>query len=597
MKLYKLKIHNFRKLNDVELTFGDATFLIGANNAGKSSTLDAIDFLLNQKKLEASVHSRYFDAAQDKEIEDTSETIIEGEFRDVSEAILAERGFYRERLKRYAKDDGTDGYSFTYRVRLDAEGKTHREMRMYTYEYKDDYLGCEKPQDFIDRGASPDAFAGMDLNKKISKTQIPDLYENHNELFKVGVNEEWFENPGGFASVVLSKLPDFLQIGTNVETGEIDSPKGALQNILGRLFTTVRDKSENYQKAHEALEALAKEMDPHDTTTDFGQMMMELNRVVAGVFPQSQINVGANLSNADVLKPSFDVTMRSNVETSVSHQGTGMVRSAIFALLRYIKQREAIDAPDRGLIIGFEEPELYLHPNAADNMRNIIYELAGGQSQVVCTTHSPYMIDISRKENLVLNSYAIANHEYTSTFCFNHSEEFKKLQDNEKTRIKMVQKVDEYASRVFFAQKVVMVEGDTEDIIFKKTIEVMPEEARKYISDRYQVIKAVGKATMISFIKYLRSMNVDLFVVHDRDQGVEGAEIMNQPILESLGGDNSKRLMMEECVENELGYPSPSSDKPYKAYEHVKNWTKWDDVPANWKAKMKIVFSDIAGLL
>lgn len=72
---------------------------------------------------------------------------------------------------------------------------------------------------------------------------------------------------------------------------------------------------------------------------------------------------------------------------------------------------------------------------------------------------------------------------------------------------------------------------------------------------------------------------------------------MNQPIFESLEGDNSKRLMMEECIEDELGYPPPSSDKPYKAYEHVKNWTTWNDVPDNWKAKMRIVFSDIAGQL
>lgn len=597
MKLYKLKIQNFRKLNNVELTFGDATFLIGANNAGKSSTLDAIGILLGAQKLDASSHSRYYDEAQEQEIEDDSKIIIEGEFRDVSEAILAERGFYRERLKKYVKDDGSEGYSFTYRVFLGADGKSHREMRMYSYEYKDEYQGCEKPQDFIDRGVPADTFDGMELTKKIKETQKPDLYENHNELFKVCEDEVWFENPGGFANIVISKLPEFLPISTNVETGEIDSKSGALQTILNRLFTTVRDKSENYQRAHAALEALAKEMDPHDMNTDFGQMMVDLNHVVASVFPKSQINVGTNLSNADVLKPTFDVSMRSNVETPVSCQGTGMIRSAIFALLRYAKQREAVDAPDRGLIIGFEEPELFLHPNAANNMRNIIYELAGGQSQVVCTTHSPYMIDISRKEKLVLNSYNIAEHDYTSTFCFNHSEEFSKLLNEDRTRIKMIQKVDDYVARVFFAQKVVLVEGDTEDVVFKKTIEVMPEAARKYISDRYQVIKAVGKATMISFIRYLRSMNVDLFVVHDRDQGVDGAEAMNQPILDALGGDANKRLMMQECVEDELGYAAPRSDKPYKAYEHIKGWTTWDDVPDNWKVKMRIVFSDVAGQL
>lgn len=65
MKLYKLKIQNFRKLNNVELTFGDATFLIGANNAGKSSTLDAVALLLSNQKLEIKDHSRYFDDEQD----------------------------------------------------------------------------------------------------------------------------------------------------------------------------------------------------------------------------------------------------------------------------------------------------------------------------------------------------------------------------------------------------------------------------------------------------------------------------------------------------------------------------------------------------
>ena len=71
---------------------------------------------------------------------------------------------------------------------------------------------------------------------------------------------------------------------------------------------------------------------------------------------------------------------------------------------------------------------------------------------------------------------------------------------------------------------------------------------------------------------------------------------MNQPILDALGGDNTKRLMMEECVEDELGYPVPGRDKPYKAYEHVQNWKSWDDVPENWKAKMRIVFSGVVGL-
>ena len=94
---------------------------------------------------------------------------------------------------------------------------------------------------------------GLELNRKLKESQFPELYEAHNELFSIAENEEWFENPGGIASNVLSKLPDYLRIGTNVETGEIESKTGALQTILNRLFTTVRDRSSNYQNAHAVL--------------------------------------------------------------------------------------------------------------------------------------------------------------------------------------------------------------------------------------------------------------------------------------------------------------------------------------------------------
>ena len=79
MRLKKIKVQNFRKLNDVEINLGDATFLIGANNAGKSSTLDVIEYLVTDKKLEASCRSRYIDKNGVEQI-DRNDVIIEGFF-------------------------------------------------------------------------------------------------------------------------------------------------------------------------------------------------------------------------------------------------------------------------------------------------------------------------------------------------------------------------------------------------------------------------------------------------------------------------------------------------------------------------------------
>ena len=67
---------------------------------------------------------------------------------------------------------------------------------------------------------------------------------------------------------------------------------------------------------------------------------------------------------------------------------------------------------------------------------------------------------------------------------------------------------------------------------------------------------------------------------------------MNQPILDALGGDVNKRYMMHDCVEDVLGYEAPNSDKPYRAYCYVKDWTNWEQVPNSWKDAMKVVFSE-----
>ena len=96
MKLSKIRIHNYRKLHDVEVNLGDATFLIGANNSGKTSTLSAIEYLLTSKKLEPDCRSKFVDAEGEEQIIQ-EDVIFEGTFTGVNPDILNERGFNADR--------------------------------------------------------------------------------------------------------------------------------------------------------------------------------------------------------------------------------------------------------------------------------------------------------------------------------------------------------------------------------------------------------------------------------------------------------------------------------------------------------------------
>jgi predicted ATP-dependent endonuclease of OLD family len=601
MKLYKLKINNFRKLHDVEIEFADATFLIGANNVGKSSVLTALELLLGKEtKIDYSTNvSKRLDNGS--EVSETGDIIIEAEFRNVQSDILNERGFNKNRLFTYTTSDSTDiYYGFRYRLRVDQFGKSHREIKLHKQEIKEKFESCQTFQDFINQGITEDkirsVFPDVDLSKKINTTQKTQL-DKIVEMWDVKTDDDdWFENPGGFSNVILSRLPDFLLIPAESKTDEIVSVNGSMFKVLNSLFCEVREASDHYSIIKEELLKLASEMDPKDLNSRFGELMSNLNEVVSGVFPTATIDVKANLSEATVLKPTFDIKMTSNVTTAATFQGTGMIRSVVFALLKFRKAFEDEQTNHNGLIIGFEEPELYLHPNAANAMRDIIYELATKSGQIIATTHSPYMINLDKKPNLVLNNLCEKG-GYSQNVCFNASAKFNELQENDKTRVKMIQKMDDYVSRVFFASKVIIVEGDTEDIVFKKTIEVMPEAVKKVIDEKYQIIKATGKATIVSFVKYLKSMGVDVFVVHDEDSNSSGANVFNQSILHALGDDASKRYMMHDCIEDVLDYSVPSSDKPYCAYEKIKDWKTWSDVPTKWIDTMKKVFSDFASQL
>ena len=596
MKLQKMIVHNFRKLKDVTISFGDATFLIGANNAGKTSTLDAIDLLLSDtKKIDISFWSKHVDVQTGDEVVEQGDILIEGVFHKVDAAILNERGFNRARLFTYQEPDGTTAYGFNYRIRCGADCKVHREIKLYQQEIKPEFENCHTPQEYINLGISASYFEDVDLDHAFMTKENKERRENIPELWDVKETDEWFENPGGITGNVLSKLPKFLMISASSLPEEINDKSGSMQQLLLGFFEEVRNQSPNYIIARDALRLLSQELDPSNNALPFGQMMAELNQVVGDVFPTSQLGVEAELTNPDSLKPSFNITMQSNVRTEVNLQGTGMIRSVVFALLKFRKRRET--GNERDLIIGFEEPELFLHPNAANRMRDTIYRLAIGRTQRIATTHSPFMIDISQRSSQILNSYNSNAQDYTNVICFNHSASFEALMANEKDSVKMIQKIDDYVARVFFAKKVIVVEGDTEDVVLRHTISVMPEEVRKRIQADYQVVKARGKATMISFVKYLRAMNVDVFVIHDCDSETAGAARMNQPILDALGGDEGKRYQMVNCIEDVLGYPVPKNEKPYTAYSFVKGWAQWADVPENWKHVMRIVFADYLNLL
>ncbi|MDY8025698.1 ATP-dependent nuclease [Paenibacillus polymyxa] len=615
MKLHELKVEGFRRHLDTDVLFSDATFLIGENNIGKSSVLSALNILLNDvRKLSEEDFFCVRGEGVTVNTRGVEKVTLTAEFRELPVDAKNWIGF-KGRVLNYSKDNGETGYRIIYRKTFKPNTDYVVEMRQQVKSLKEEYEGCTTIQEYIN--------AGLDMSlipEKLKKTlptkklvakdhnlikELDDLYDYDEQ------NEEWFQNPGGIPANVLTRLPKFLLIPAQDKADELGT-SGTLVATLTQLFNDVRDSSENYKQAQQYLDLLAGELNPDDHESEFGQMMLELNRTVSDVFPNTGLKAIANLAEADkVIKPQFKISMFSNITTSVGLQGTGVIRSAVFALLRYRNMRENRKISEfRPLLIGFEEPEIYLHPNAAKQMRDTIYELASAASnQIICTTHSPYMIDLSKKPDQVLNSLSQRNAklivgerefnmEKLSCNSFNISEEFIKLQDEDKSYVKMLLKIDDYISRVFFSKNILIVEGDTEDIVLRESIRRMPDIVRKDIECNWQIIKARGKAVIISLVKYLKAMGLNPVVIHDKDEGVPRAELFNEPILKAIGNEDN-RIMLNNCLEDVLGYSAPSNEKPYNAYKHIsENWHEnWNSISKEWKIIMENIFKDSFSLV
>ena len=582
MKLESLKIKNFRRIEEAELTLASSSFVIGSNNCGKTSVIDAIDALLSLKT--EKVSEADFRQSADGTRAETIE--LEGTFSNISDETAQSRGFKGRVI------DGKFTYKKTYKIASVTKPKI--ESITFPYNIKAEFSAAKTIKDLLDNGIEQevisDRFANLSPSDKLPKGWEKDV----TEVFEYHIDQEpvFEENPGGFPSNVNSKLPKVIRIPSLVNISDLDyKDKGSsvLSECLSLLFEDLLNQTNLASEIQAKLTELETQMSPETEGSLIKKLTVDVNDIIASVFPSCGIDIKPNLQNlGDILKPKYEVSLFSNVSTKIEKQGTGLIRTTAFAMLRYhSNMRRERNIETRPILVAFEEPEIYLHPAAANLLRDTIYAL-GSTDQIVCTTHSPWMIDLTQ-EPLSLTKMIYTANDAISCVNYGLTSAFAQLPEDDKRRVKMLQLFDDEVSRVFFAERVVVVEGDTELLAIKNTLKIIPENLRKEILARTQIVRARGKASIISLVKYLHDLHIFPYVMHDRDQGIAGAVVFNQPIANAVN-DAARLILNHENVEDSLGYVAHASDKPFQAFLRTSQWATVADIPAEWKRKFEFIF-------
>jgi putative ATP-dependent endonuclease of OLD family len=157
----------------------------------------------------------------------------------------------------------------------------------------------------------------------------------------------------------------------------------------------------------------------------------------------------------------------------------------------------------QGAIILLEEPEMFLHPQMQRSLYKTLRNI-GETNQVIYTTHSPHFVSIPEYTEVALVRKGLSGTKVTQS----------SLSPNAKRREKLIKEMDPERSELFFATRLLIVEGDTEKLAF-------PEYARKLSLDLDKagatIVEAGGKRNLNDLVEIAASFGIPAGVVYDED--------------------------------------------------------------------------------
>lgn len=459
MKLVEFKVENYKVFkNEFVIKFDDSSIsiLTGRNNMGKSTLLEAVNrFFQNESKAKTITRDCF---------SDITKTIImtatfEGQFKyspeenegEPNKVIPAQSNVQRiEFIKKYTLEQAPKFYDNT------------SVLINNSHPYKEDLRDILSNQPFyITPYMNPD-----DIN-----TLIQDIYA---EILKNRIEGlERIEQP------------------SEAETILIEEYKG-LQQAYPLFLRKIKSTTDSILKEVSA------------------DVSVNLKSLFSNNSLQIDVSGGesSGFSATDILKStnsSVNISNSIQSQMPLSNQGTGLQRMSLIFLIQNMIEKKLIGGEHHKLLL-IDEPEAFLHPEAVRALSKSLYKI-GAQMPLMISTHSPILIDLS--ENHTSIQLFKINQAASTQAIELYQSKSETFDSNDFKNMKILNYVDSYVNEFFFADKILIVEGDTEYMTFKYFAE--KENVNVHI------IRARGKGTIQTLMKILKQFDVKYYVLHDLD--------------------------------------------------------------------------------
>lgn len=547
MIIESVRVQGFRSILSEQLECDSLTALVGANGAGKSSFLKALDLFYNP--------SPKVDPEDYYNGDTSSDIVVSVTFGNLSQDARDMFALYLQgdklTVERVFQWDGSK------------PGCRYHGANLQCQEFGPVREGLAVK----DRGKTARAaYETVRARPQFSALPAWSILQNvENDL------RQWESaNPGlcvrqrddgqffGFKEVAqgyLGRFTRFLFIPAvrDASTDSAEDRGSVLTSLMDLVVRSAIAGREEVQKLRDDTTKRYQEILDPSRLAELTTLQDQLTGTLKTFVPDAKVQIQwLPLADITIPLPQADVKLiEDGYSSAVSRTGHGLQRAFILTMLQHLAlaqgatvaaqgssaQQGRTDAPSPlpNLILAIEEPELYQHPNRQRHLASVLQQLASGKvpgvadrTQVIYATHSPLFVGIDRIEQIrLLRKHANGEHKPKVTRIV--STTLQKVADEiweadgrpserytAETLLPRLQAImTPWMSEGFFAATAVLVEGedDRAAILGTAMLKDIALESRGL-----SVIPCGGKTSMDRPAVIFRQLGVPVYLIWDGDR-------------------------------------------------------------------------------
>ncbi|WP_024610000.1 AAA family ATPase [Pseudoalteromonas sp. TB64] len=508
-KIDWIRIRNFRSCEDVFLNFESYAPLVGYNNAGKSNILKAVKWFLRPTGL------------QEKDFTNTEEKIL----------VTAKISGISKEL-------------------LDLMDTNHSESITPFINEESLYIRMEQ--------RSPGGAKGL------RKLYVSVGGESDEDEWK------WNVNPNGLQEAMHDLFPEpiFVQ---SMDNATDDVSKFKTTSTIGKLLLKLSSQIENEQ--HELVDALdtisrSLNFDGIDRLESLNQFDQIASEKVQDFFPGISLKV--HIPTPSLAKLFTDGTVKVQEQgrdlADVDSLGHGAQRSIQMALIRLLAEVQTeIEAGQTTLLL-IDEPELYLHPQAIELVRDALKLLSTTNYQVIFSTHSSLMVD---QEDVPYTNIVRKNVGGNTLITERIAEAIQEEIEGNLNQARILFEIYNM-NQILFADRVLIAEGATEQSVLP---EIFKACDRSFSTYKTALVIADGCRGIHKMGKILQRIGIPFKALVDIDYAFTSAVTANLIAEDDVDIVNIKQALSVSALRNEFDLDENNlpkktgAKKAYIAYE------------------------------